>query len=175
MAELPILLPDGEPIPQGELDAREEAKRPRPRRPAPPIDPNAPRYKMKNFKRNVRVDLSDREIRIPREHNQNAGFREVRQPVVRLPRIPRIRGLNDSELLNVGFITFAVMAVFLMIYNSIHMLTGGDPMSTMIIACAINCTLTLIMSMLKHGIRSYHTWLWTFNTTIWIIQSINYA
>ena len=163
--ELPILLPDGEPIPdQGHTPDPEVIHEPT----LFELPMNSPRYRMKNYKRNVRVDLSDREIHVPKERQ---GFREVRegQAAVQIVNDLRILREQNEETWKIGFIIAAITAVMFMVISIASLFSGNDMDFAVIGASVASCS-ALVFSLLTNGYRQWQTWLWMFNATLWTIQ-----
>jgi len=147
--EPPILLPDGEPIPNQEHIPDH-------------------RYRMTNYRRNVRVDLSDREIHIPRERQ---GFREVRegQAAMQIGNDLRILREQNEDFWKIGFVVTAIIAVTFMFISIISTFNGNDSDFAVIGAAITSCS-ALVFSLLSNGYKQWQTWLWAFNAILWTIQ-----
>ena len=172
----PILIPDGEPIPERENDPeviREPTlfERVIESTPIPtPVRGQGPRYRMTNYRRNVRVDLSEREIRVPRERNRNQGFREVHGGGATIQADLRAVREQNMDIWRIGFMITAIAAVTFMVFSIVLGIQDSDNTFT-VVGAAICSISALVFSLLTNGIRSWHTWMWIFNGTLWTIQA----
>lgn len=118
------------------------------------------KFRMTNFNKNVRVDLSDREVHVPKKDK----FRVVRER-------PEIGGepLNSETNLSMFFGLSAFVALIFMFIAAIN--KERDSAGIWCIITFLTCTLTLIMGILRYGFK-WQTWIWAFNSMLWLIDTI---
>ncbi len=119
------------------------------------------KFRMTNFSKNVRVDLSDREVHVPKKEK----FKVVREHVQ--------IGVDTSNLA-MFFGISALIALVFMFISIAAINKGSESEGLWCVITFLTCVLTLVMGMLKYGFK-WQTWIWAFNSVLWFINAITHV
>lgn len=122
------------------------------------------KFRMTNFSKNVRVDLSDREVHVPKKEK----FRIVREPA-------EIAGepWNSESNITVFFGLGAVISLIFMIIAIIGMNNEWQSLGIWCLITFLMCCATLIASFAKYGFK-WQSYIWVFNSILWLLNTISH-
>jgi hypothetical protein len=112
---------------------------------------------MTNFSKNIRIDLSDREVHVPKKEK----FKVVRE------------GEEWNSQSNISML-FGLSVLVALIFMFISIAAINKEWESVGIWCLITflmCALTLFIGILKYEFK-WQTWIWVFNTILWFFNTI---
>lgn len=118
---------------------------------------------MTNFSKNIRIDLSDREVHVPKKEK----FKVVRERTV------GGEPWNSQSNLSMFFGLGALVALIFMFISIAAINKEWESVGIWCIITFLTCTLTLVMGILKYGFK-WQTWIWVFNSILWFINTISH-
>ena len=122
------------------------------------------KFKMTNFSKNIRIDLSDREVHVPKKEK----FKVVREHTV------GGEPWNSQSNLSMFFGLGALVALIFMFISIAAINKEWESVGIWCIITFLTCTLTLVMGILKYGFK-WQTWIWAFNSVLWFINAITHV